>query len=257
MTTDALTMLKRTKDISGQRFGRLTVLSFAGYKQLKGRRISTWYCLCDCGNNFTVRLDSLVTNRTRSCGCLHSEVARVTCKANTVTHGLSETREYDIWLSMKQRCYDKNCPAYLMYGAVGIQMADAFRDSFESFIDYIGMSPSDKHSIDRIDRSKGYVKGNIRWATPEQQARNKGKMKNNSSGITGVSFRQYRDNDLTYWVAMWNEVPEAGKVLRKFKTFSVKKLGYQEAFNLAVEYRKEQIQRLNSLGYGYAEDHGE
>lgn len=34
------------------------------------------------------------------------------------------------------------------------------------------------------------------------------------------------------------------------------KYGYDEAFKLACEYRKEQIKRLNSLGYGYAELHG-
>lgn len=254
MTQEQLS--KRTKDISGNRYGRLVVLSFAGYKQFKRQRLSMWNCLCDCGNHAIVRNDSLVSGLTKSCGCLHSEVARITGTKNATTHGLSGTKEYITWTGIKQRCFDKNSASYKRYGALGIGMEEDFIDNFEAFLEYVGKAPSESHSIDRIDNNKGYVRGNMRWVTDTMQARNKLKAKNNSSGVTGVSLRTYKDGS-EYWVAMWNEENEFGKTQRHLKTFSVKKFGYDLAFELACDFREYQLDRLRSEGYGYSDNHGQ
>lgn len=57
------------KDLTGQKFGRLTVVSRAPNQ---GRYVC-WNCICDCGNNFTTRAASLISGRTQSCGCLYKE----------------------------------------------------------------------------------------------------------------------------------------------------------------------------------------
>ena len=59
----------KTIDLTGQQFGRLTVLGVSE-KRLSGEL--SWDCLCDCGNSIAVRGSSLRSGRTRSCGCLKS-----------------------------------------------------------------------------------------------------------------------------------------------------------------------------------------
>ncbi len=57
-------------DITGQRFGRLVALD--SMAERKNGKI-VWKCLCDCGNFVFIRLDSLKSNVTKSCGCLRKE----------------------------------------------------------------------------------------------------------------------------------------------------------------------------------------
>lgn len=121
---------------------------------------------------------------------------------------------------------------------------------FLVFIADIGDIPEDlsgRVSIDRIDNTKGYTKGNIRWANDEQQARNKGMYSNNSSGANGVYNQQGR-----YWVASWYVAPNK----KKSRYFSIKKYGDELALFMACEYREHQIDLLNLAGAGYTENHG-
>ena len=58
--------MPKFRDITGMRFGRLVALEYAG----KGINKQTlWICKCDCGNKTIVRLESLTSGRTQSCGC--------------------------------------------------------------------------------------------------------------------------------------------------------------------------------------------
>ena len=57
------------KEYTGQKFGRLTVLGYAGKKS--GQRM--WKCRCDCGNICTVRQTKLQSGLTVSCGCYNAE----------------------------------------------------------------------------------------------------------------------------------------------------------------------------------------
>ncbi len=83
--------------------------------------------------------------------------------------------EYRIWANIVQRCCNPNNPSFSRYGGAGIGLFPAWRASFREFIDYIGERPSSKHSVDRIDGAKGYQPGNVRWATPFEQAQNQAK----------------------------------------------------------------------------------
>jgi hypothetical protein len=90
-----------------------------------------------------------------------------------ITHGHTRGRrtppEYQAWLSMRQRCNNPNRADYKHYGGRGISICERW-DSFENFLADLGIKPSPKHSIHRIDNDKGYSPDNCVWALPLVQA---------------------------------------------------------------------------------------
>lgn len=101
-------------------------------------------------------------------------------------HGLTRTKEHNIWRGMRQRCYDFNCKDYPKYGAKGIGVYEDWFNNFESFLSYMGKCPEGM-SLDRYpDREGNYEPGNVRWATPSEQNHNRGMLRNNKSGKKGV-----------------------------------------------------------------------
>lgn len=148
-------------DLYGQRFGKLTVRGWAGN--------SRWICRCDCGGEAFVLTANLRRGNTSSCGC----IKRVGASKRATTHGLSNTPAYRTWLSIRRRCHGNGGHGYDDYGAKGITVCDAWRESVEAFVRDVGQPPSLDHTLDRIDNFRGYEPGNVRWATSKQQARNK------------------------------------------------------------------------------------
>lgn len=148
--------------MTGQKFGKLSVLR----RQHSKNGHVAWLCLCDCGNYTTVRGDKLVTEHTKSCGCLNKETTHE-------THGKSKTRLYKIWQGMKKRCYNENCKCYEDYGGRGIKVCDEWKNNFQVFYDWsMSSGYSVNLEIDRIDNDKDYSPDNCRWATRKQQNRN-------------------------------------------------------------------------------------
>jgi hypothetical protein len=88
------------------------------------------------------------------------------------THGMCTTATYKNWFGMKARCTDPHHSAYPWYGARGITVCAAWQDSFEAFLHDVGERPSPTYTLDRIDNSRGYEPGNVRWATRAAQMRN-------------------------------------------------------------------------------------
>ncbi len=100
------------------------------------------------------------------------ELLELAAKAKREYHGMRWTPEYQAWLGMKQRCTNHKKREYKNYGGRGIKVCQDWLNSFQSFFDHIGLRPTEKHSIDRIDVNGNYEPGNIRWATQQEQIDN-------------------------------------------------------------------------------------
>lgn len=151
-------------DLTGKRFGKLTVVSRAENAiEPNGKPRVMWNCHCDCGNDTVVAGSHLRNKHTTSCGCYGRE-ARI--KSNT-THGKSNTPIYRTWRHMIERCYNKNNKRYNSYGGRGIKVYDKWINDFQSFYEYVSSLPhygENGYSLDRIDNDGNYEPNNIRWA---------------------------------------------------------------------------------------------
>lgn len=156
---------------------------------------------------------------------------------------------------MRQRISNPSDPDYPAYGGAGLTFDPAW-DDFGVFLSHIGFKPKDgkRYSVDRIDNDKGYVHGNVRWATDAQQARNKGSYKNNSTGVTGVKWNVNPNTGFLSAVACYKDLASGRN---RVKAFAVTKYGLLPAFAMAVFHRRAMIDKLNDAGAGYSAKHGQ
>jgi len=160
--------MSRLIDLTGQRFGRLTVVSRAENDK---RGSAKWLCLCDCGNTCVVFSGNLMRGHTKSCGCYNIE----TVTARSITRGGRHTRLYRIWCAMKYRCTNPSAIRYSNYGGRGIKVCPEWERSFPAFQEWaLKNGYSEGLSIDRIDNNLGYFPENCRWVDALTQNRNRG-----------------------------------------------------------------------------------
>ena len=176
----SLDMNTKPKDMIGARFGSWTVVEIDDEPRKK--RGIYLKCLCDCGIEKAVQKYTLAKGLSKSCGCGWAASAT----NNFKTHGLSTSPEYSSWAHMIARCNNPKNDGYKWYGAKGVFVYPEWIASPADFIAHVGPRPSPAHTIDRIDPSGNYVPGNVRWATWDQQARNKNVSVKNKSGTVGV-----------------------------------------------------------------------
>jgi hypothetical protein len=181
----------KLKDITGERFGKLTVIKRGEDFIGPAGRETQWVCKCDCGNTTIVRGHALRNGHTRSCGCLIVD--------SSTKHGLYNTKIYGKYNKMKHRCFNSNNKHYKRYGGRGITICDEWlgENGFINFYNWaMANGYSDDLTIDRINNDGNYEPSNCRWTTQEVQA-------NNTSNNVIIKYNN-EEHTISEWAKIYN-----------------------------------------------------
>ena len=191
-------------DMKGKRFGNLVVV-----KRLRNDKYGNamWDCVCDCGNSYTAKGQSLRNGHVKSCGCLQ----RKTAQKLSYIHGESRTILYKRWHAMKQRCENKNSSSYKDYGGRGIKICDEWKD-FMVFKEWaINNGYKKELTIERVDVNGDYSPKNCVFATRAEQNRNtRRNIRILVNGKIKTISEIARDLDIPKWVLL-TEYHNVGK----------------------------------------------
>lgn len=147
-----------TINLTGQRFGKLTVIQY-DHSDKNGAH---WLCQCDCGNRKVVSAHCLKIGHALSCGCL--------CFS---ANNHSKERLYTTWHDMLRRCFVPKCKSYPNYGGRGITVCNEWRNDYMAFKNWAMQNGyTDSLTIDRIDSDGNYEPSNCRWVTMKVQENN-------------------------------------------------------------------------------------
>ena len=175
----------RLKDLAGQKFGRLTVLSRAGSNKRNG---ALWLCACSCeyGRTAVVSSSHLLNGHTTSCHCLQLEKFALLTTRHGQARRFGYSGAYKSWVDMIKRCTNPKHVFWKNYGGRGIVICPAWMN-FENF--YADMKDRPKGlTLDRTDVDGNYEPGNCEWADRYQQAQNQRLRADSKTGCRGISI---------------------------------------------------------------------
>ncbi len=194
---------RKRHDITGQVFGKLTVIRYEG----RGDHGNMWMCQCECGNYKTTYINTLNKGQVRSCGCIAGKNG---------THKKARTPIYEVWAKMKKRCFNPSHKSYNDYGGRGITVCDRWM-SFENFYNDMGDKPKGK-SLERIDNDGDYTPFNCKWASREEQQRNKRIVKGCTRVRNGNKFQTWiTTNGHRHYLGTYDSEEEAIRVYEEAK----------------------------------------
>lgn len=219
----------RKLDLTGQKFGRLTVLSPG--KSENGRGFSI--CRCDCGKIIEVSNKLLRNGHVQSCGCLKKDNASIlgkrtwrqgvvkaqkAAKEVNTTHNESKSRLYRIWQIMIQRCENPNNNHWVYYGKKGITVCSEWHE-YKNFRDWaLNNGYSDDLTIDRINSMENYCPENCRWITKSENSSRAGEQYRGFYAENFYTGRSYYFSNLSKFLRE-NDCPvtytEAQDIIRR------------------------------------------
>lgn len=128
-------------------------------------------------------------------GKTRSKSTKEKLRVFNTTHGMSGSREFSSWMSMRRRCYYEKAPNFCRYGARGIKVCDRWLNSFENFYEDLGVRPENM-TLDRIDNNGNYEPSNCKWSTASEQRNNQTSInQSKSSNIKrSISMKKYWAN---------------------------------------------------------------
>lgn len=230
-------------DLTGQKFGRLTVLKDSGQREKSGD--VKWLCLCDCGNTVIVNVQNLKRGNNISCGCYQRELTQFNKKYNTYelydTYGIGYTSNtnqifcFDLedYESIKSYCWFESDEGYIK---CNISKLDNTKKGHMSLHRHI-LKPKQHEIIDHINRDKkDNRKINLRIVTRQQNCMNRGCNKNNILQIKGVSLEKngrYRAticvNGKNVYLGIFKDIEDAKFVRQQAEEKYFGKYAYKES----------------------------
>lgn len=237
------------KDLTGQQFGRLTVLGLGEQLVSKsGKRQNRWRCSCSCGSGKIIQAlgYNLKNGNTSSCGCLQLEKVSETGKKTGPINGKLNkkyntydlTGEYGIGYTLKGEPfyfdledYDKikDICWYMDTSGYVVNKTDSKITAFHRLV--MGLDESDKElQVDHIfHKTNDNRKSQLRIVSPSQNGMNKGKLTNNTSGIRGVWFNK-RTNKWCAEIQFHNQKIYLGEYLALEEAAKVRKIAEEKYF---------------------------
>lgn len=223
--------MRKIKDLSGVKFGKLTVIELYGFQIKKsGERMVLWLCKCDCGNEKVVSREGLTSGKTKSCGCLRPKKVEKHEKRKLPHNTYNLTGEYGIGYTIKGEefyfdleDYEKIKDYYWMFNKRGYlySVKNKKKIIFHRYI--LGITDS-LIDVDHIYHKKfDNRKSELRIVNRSQNSMNRSLRSDNKSGVTGVCWNKFCDKWIAYICVNKKRI----------------NLGRFDDYNQAVKIRKE------------------
>lgn len=233
--------MRKGKDLTGQRFGRLTVIERT---ENKGK-YAIWKSLCDCGNYTISRTGSLTSGQKLSCGCLHREMASKLNKPRRNEYEVLGDKvqvylrnsdeklicDIDDWEKLKHYTWFVNDMGYAM-----THKNVCGKDVMENFhVEVMGKQKG--MVVDHINRNKlDNRKENLRFVTQRTNVINQGIRKTNTSGVTGVRKRKDTGRWTAHIVVNYKSI-SLGCYDTKAEAVNARKIAEEKYFKPLLEER--------------------